>query len=408
MSNYSWQVYKRVIAVMMIVIFIASCGKEPVAEEASDSASTIENPELGVIQEDTFYVRLFDEGKFPFYMSKMGDFKTKCSIASGTSAQSLDCVLDINELDLYFHGISFQYNVPSGQCSYVQFNTYWYYNFEVGYGPSSFIRYETKDEDGRLTSSSCNIDGNTVANCIGVEATYADSGAKCKYDYSASGGPNCCMGTYTLTTTTTTPTGTTSTSAALGWGGNIRECIGGAGKTDWSEYNKAGYPLGRLYFTPIKGINERYDVKPPIKSSNAESSFPIANMYTSSKHTHSGYIDVRSSSVPYIIDPIDDRSGTPLYSGVPAYTWSCLDRNYELINQIRVYVREWNTNNEFIKYGTSKGASGDPDVAGVEGANCDYSTSLSGFCNDHIDLDDISTNTYNGTTKPLMFPKEKF
>lgn len=406
MKNNGRQICKQIIAIVMTITFVIGCGKEPLEDTSSDSSSLPSaNPELGVVQEDSFYVRLYDEGKFPYYMSKLGDFNTKCAINKGVSAQSLDCVLDMNELDLYFHGMSFQYNVPSGLCSYVEFRTYWYYNFEVGYGPTSIVKNESQDAAGIVTGSSCTIDG--VAGCSGTEAVYGTEGPRCKYDYTATGGPNCCVGSYSLTNNTTTPSGTTSTTSILGWGGNIGNCIGGAGKTSWTKYSKEGYPRSQIYHTPAKGLNERYDVKGPIDSTNVGSNFPNSNYFTASKHTHSGYFESRVSSLPYIVDPIDDRNGTPLYSGNPAYTWSCLDRNDELVNQIRVYVREWNTNKEFVKYGTSKGASGDPDIAGVEGSTCDYTTG-SGYCNDSFDLDDISRTTYNSSTKPELFPRESY
>tara|TARA_B110001454_G_scaffold218991_1_gene249082 strand:+ start:128854 stop:130035 length:1182 start_codon:yes stop_codon:yes gene_type:complete len=393
----------------MTITLIAGCGKEAEDDTSSSSStSSGNNPTLGVVQDDAFYVRVFDEEKFPYYMSKLGDFNTKCAIASGSSAQNLDCVLDMNELDLYFHGVSFQYNVPSGMCSYFSRSTYWYYNYEVGYGPSTFVRNETKDASGNLVSSSCVIDGVTQAGCSNSESSYGTDGPSCIYNYTASGGPNCCMGSYTKTVNTTTPSGTTSTSEVLGWGGNYAGCIGGAGKTNWTELDKVGKPVGVIEYTPSTGLNQKYDVTGPQFKSNTGLNIPIANFYTASKHTHGAYVGSTTSSYPYIVDPIDDRSGSPLPSGNPAYTWTCYDRNLEIVNRIRVYIREWNTNKEFVKYGTTSGASGDPDISGFEGTECDYTSSMGGRCNDRTDLDDNTFTNYNSTTKPLLFPNEEY
>lgn len=411
MNSPIWSRHKRFAVLFIFIAIFSGCGDELPSSDTDSSSSTVDNPEVGVVQETAFYVRLYDDGKLPYYMSKLGDFSTNCSIAAGQTGQALDCVLDVNELDLYYNGISLQYNVPSTMCNYVQFSTYWYYNFEVGTGPSTIVINQTKDVDGNLLSNSCVIDGTTEADCEGTEAIYsaATDTLSCVYDHTPSDGPNCCLGNYTKTHNITVSGGSATTSITTGtWGGSkVSACIGGPGKTDWQSYNKSGYPTGVIYYTPSIGLNEKYQITAPIKSTNSGSNFPIANFYTSSKHTHTGYNSSRSSSIPFFINPLDDRSQDVLYSGNPAYTWRCLDKNDEVINQIRVYVREWNTYSEFVKYGTTSGASGDPDIGGYEGSTCDYMSS--GFeCNDLKDLDDKSETVYNSTTKPNNFPKEAF
>lgn len=406
MNSPIWNQYTRLIVIAAIVAFFTGCGEE--APESSSTSSSLGNPTVGVVQEDSFYVRLYDEAKFSYYMSKMGDFKTPCSIANGKTGQVLDCVLDMNELDIYYHGMSLQYNVPSTMCNYVKFSTYWYYNYEVGTGPTTITSTQTKDKEGNVLSSSCTMDGDP--GCGGLEASYdaVNDQATCVYDHSSTGGPNCCFGNYTKTVSITTDTGSPVVTTTKGtWGGDFQACIGGAAKTNWDLFTKSGYPAAALYFTPEKGLNQKYDVTAPIKSFNSGANFTIANFYTPSKHSHSSYntSPSTSSSLPYIVAPLDDRSGDAIGSGSPAYTWSCLDKNDEVINQIRLYVREWNTYKEFVKYGTTQGASGDPDVAGEEGTDCDYYSS--DVCNDYVDLDDNTAATYDASTKPGLYPEEK-
>ena len=58
--------------------------------------------------------------------------------------------------------------------------------------------------------------------------------------------------------------------------------------------------------------------------------------------------------------------GVPWQIGNPAYILSCFDTGLELKHSISLYVREWNTLEEFLLYGSSSGASGDPDVGDVD------------------------------------------
>jgi hypothetical protein len=64
----------------------------------------------------------------------------------------------------------------------------------------------------------------------------------------------------------------------------------------------------------------------------------------------------------------------------------------EMKNRIRVYIRDWNTLEEFNRYGTSQGAEGNPDQKGVESVQCDYELSdnvVFDKCNDAQDWDDL-------------------
>ncbi|MCK6596914.1 MAG: hypothetical protein L6Q37_01005 [Bdellovibrionaceae bacterium] len=401
--------------VIFLVLILTSCSADKKTTTIDNASSSLGNPAEGVTQEESFYVRIFDEGKYPYYMSIKNDFSSSCEIKNGADPKNIECVADINELDLYYHGVKLQYNVPSEMCDYVQMGTYWYHNYEIGYGPSSVVINVSKDTNGNILSTSCTMDG--VAGCNNTEAFYDSANDKlsCVYDHSDGEGPNCCLGSYTKQIVTTVTGGSaTSSFVKTSWGGSAKECIGGAGKTNWEHYSKDFFPISYVAYTKGEGKNKVYEVTAPIKTSNVGTNFPVANYFTSGSHTHTGYVSTRSSVYPFFIDPIDDRGGTVFSSyqiGSPYYYWKCLDKDHEIKYQIRVSIREWNTYAEFLKYGTSSGASGDPDVVGAEGS-CDYSSANSSYsCNDYRDLDDIYTGyggSYNSTYKSQYFPSEEY
>lgn len=390
---------------------LVNCGGEPPL--TTSNSPSVSNPTVGVTQEAAAYVRVYDTGTFPYYTHTTGSFSQACEIATTAASQNLDCIVDMNELDIYYHGVSLQANFPSSMCTYVVHNPYWHYNFETGYGPAAITVTKTT-LNGTVTGTSCVIDG--VATCDGLEASYsASEGVQCKYDHTKIGGPNCCLdfnGTskYVLTVTTNevgTSPSTTTTSSQQSWGGNVKNCLGGQARTDWTLHSKQGYPLGEIIYSSGVGYNKAFKISPVIKTSGTFFTLPIANYYkpynasTPPNHRHLGYntTPTRTSDIPYMIDPIDDRNFSPMVDGNPSYQWLCLDRDYEVKHSINVYVRDWNTYAQFLLYGTSAGASGNPDVTGSEGTNCDYSAGT-GRCDDLFDLD--NTATPSGYTAPLF------
>ncbi|MEK6773684.1 MAG: hypothetical protein AABY64_07070 [Bdellovibrionota bacterium] len=396
----------------MILLLFACGGEPPVA--SSDSSSNGDNPKVGQTQEDAAWVIVRDDKTFPFFMNKLGTFGQACEIKAGAANQNLDCTVDINELDLYYQGLTLQANFPTSMCTYVVHKPYWHYNYETGIGPATVAITKTT-LNGTATGTTCLMDG--VAGCNGTEVTYsATEGLQCIYNHTKFEGPNCCLGKYTysetLNETGATPTVTT-TNTISSWGGNYRDCIGGQAKTDWELFAKDGFPIGEISYAQGKGYNKAYQLKSILKTTGSSYSLAIANNYkrydvaTPPNHRHTGYVVATSTDVPYMVNPVDDRNGTSMPSGNIAYAWQCLDRDHEVAYSINVYVREWNTYAEFLTYGTSLGVSGNPDITGVEGTNCDY-TLGSGQCDDYYDLDTATPYNLFGPhtsgNRSLYFP----
>ncbi len=377
-----------------------------------------------------FFVTLDTTTTYPHYVSQLNAHGTKCSIASTLTGNDLSCVVEVPELSLYYGGLKFAVNVPAGMCDYISETPYWYYNKEVGYGPTAVGIEKTTNSSGGV-SFRCSANGSPLSStCTGYnEVNFKSESnvmtAECAYVSSDS--TNCCVGDYTLTTTNITidasgaATSTTSSNPQV-WGDNVKACLGGAGKTNWDIFNGAGIPVPKLLEIREGDLYPYTVTAPRFTTTAAPSNIPIANFYTvtspavSSPHYHTGYgaMSGSNSVLPYYIDPISDRSGNAILKSNPYYEYSCLNNAYEIKNRIRVYVREWDDNATYLSYVSTGVVSGTPwDVtpgAQEGGAECDGLSPEP--CNDLSDSDNfvyslignVYDTTGSGTTRVNYFP----
>jgi hypothetical protein len=263
----------------------------------------------------------------PYRLYRKGTSEA-CAVALGASGQDADieCLLDINELDLFVLGLTLDIAGPAGMCDFVDLQHYLYENFEVGEGPAE-VSY-SRDAQGNIVDEVNSVDG--VPSCA--------------FDYSQQSDslPNCCLGSYTKTVTDL-PTGKTSTSDGW-WGGEekLGDCFDGSGfRFKDVGLSVDGFPMGRIYYfnhaafrEPLtyEGLSELYP----------RDNRPLANYYDSTDH-----------------------GGPPFALRSPwattAYTVRCLDDAEEVIARIRLWVREWNEEVQF-----NLAANGDPDTVGSE------------------------------------------
>ncbi len=381
-----------------------------------------------VVDNNAMYINFSQKTKdtYDFYTSRNGIFGSDCNIQPSAKGTHIECLIDVLELDLNFHGFELEVNVPKNMCDYASFDPYWYYTREIGVGPESITLNITEKTSGETSSrnyTSCVVDGVTKDSCTNfkeVTINVEDDSVSCIYDTSKEdNGANCCVGNYTVIknitriTTTKNDDGTASTETETlppikdkgSWGVSLGECVGGATRGDWSRTaNKIDTSVGVFYSVNDEGLRKTYNM-PRNPYAN---SFQLANFYergstpSDSPHYHTGVVNtVLKSSRPYAMDALEDRSGTNLrsrYSPIPrpqdAYELTCYDRGKEAINSIRIFVRDWNTIKEFELYGSTLGDQGDPDLIGLEGVNCDYTTGL-GICNDDWDWEDLLTRVLN-------------
>jgi hypothetical protein len=370
---------------------LTSCGGGGGSQSFSSSSGGSDAP-AGVTPSE-FYVVVGNDDALGSHMRTVGSFSQMCSIPlTTTSVTDLECLVDVPEGNLNFNGIEMKYNVPLGMCSYLRRSTYWFYNRELGFGPTSISIEKDVNTAGAISRWVCSENGGPLipcANLLEVTIDPEDDKPTCVYDRTAvDNGENCCFGdyTYSFKETNTDSNKETSEFSEASWGGDVKNCIGGAGKSDWNWYAQ-GIPVPVIERT-AGGVNATYKVQAPIQVANGIWNISAANYYTPALHTHDGYIQSRVSNLPYFIDPIDDRSGDLLVAGNSSYTFECLDTNYEIKHRIRVAVREWDLYTDYLAYIASSGATAVPDRPQKdEPTDCDGIAPSP--CNDRWDLDDF-------------------
>ncbi|MCT4640878.1 MAG: hypothetical protein N4A33_01185 [Bacteriovoracaceae bacterium] len=122
----------------------------------------------------------------------------------------LNCVLDAQELDIYFHGAHFELQVDNKACEYIEYRPYKFYQYQPG--TSSKEIYKVKCDAYCAAADSHNgysLCGNTYETHDGLAAFSATSfqnqieeKAYCNFDYSENGEfsqkPNCDSGQTTV------------------------------------------------------------------------------------------------------------------------------------------------------------------------------------------------------------------
>lgn len=387
----------------------------------------------GSNEANEFKLGIVDDSKFPFYFRRdSGAFGSSCSILATASApEDITCTLDLNEGDVWYWGYKLKYQSPPGMCKYLTFYNYYFYNYETGYGPTKVTIYKDNNSVNDITAAlfpslpaacqaagtktccviadAANSGGVAYPNCTGIpEISTFLSGESptCRYDYTANKGPNCCMGNYDMIEygTEQDDAGVITAAAPLNtkevpWGGSIGNCMAGPGADDssWPK-TESGFPIGGVISYAAGGLSEEYQVESPYKlSPGVPINLSAINYHdnVAAQHTHTvpywnGTALVNdSSTLPYAVDPIADRSGDLLMPGNMHYVFDCLDSAFEVKHRIHLRVREWNSYAGYLAYGASNGATVNSDVVGSEGATCPENIGIvGGYCNDNMDWED--------------------
>lgn len=147
---------------------------------------------------------------FPCELESTGSNFSSSSYEKSDSKDVTDCILEVEELDLFFEGVEFEINVDEYLCEYVQYRPFKFFQYPVG--STTQIEYEVKCD------SSCSAASDSAASfCANIEGTYLtydsstkvtstssttgeftnQSAASCRFDYSNNGGPNCDVGAIT-------------------------------------------------------------------------------------------------------------------------------------------------------------------------------------------------------------------
>ena len=434
---------------LVTVVLPAGVARDISSGQASAGSNTF-TITFGSNDANAFSVGIIEDNKYPYYFGRDGGaFGGSCSIlATSLSSNNITCTLDLNEGDAWFWGYKFKYQAPPGMCKYLAFYNYYFYNFEVGYGPTAITVYKQDNLPflsavvapntapvfanlpaacvGAGIATCCVVEdaahmgpnAQVYPNCVGipeVKAISPEGKPTCKYDYTDNDGPNCCAGNYDLVINQTIKNATTNVITAapgaserLPWDGKFGDCMGGpaADDTDWPKAIGSGVPAGAIVQYAADGLNETYEVRAPNTTSFAVPinisaiNYHINSPGVTTPHAHTvgrwngtalPLVDV-ASNLPFAIEPIADRSGDGLSSANSDYVFDCLDGAFEVKHRMRVKAREWNTYAAYLAYGATSGATVNPDVVGADGTACSEAGSIlvsGGYCNDNMDWDDF-------------------
>lgn len=157
-----------------------------------------------------FRIRLKAKAGVDGFVHKFGDIAAGCEVplVDKDTPSSINCMLNMMEYDLWFHGFQYEVNVPNGFCEYIEEIPHYYWDSLPGVAP---LAAAITTLDGVITA--CTADGvagsigGGGATCTVGEGVFTSAGAfKCDYDYTSPGGlgPNCCIGSTDLALTTRT------------------------------------------------------------------------------------------------------------------------------------------------------------------------------------------------------------
>lgn len=395
---------------------------------------------------DYFYVGIDTTKDAIAHVHSDTDFSTPCGInKSSTSHEDITCLIEVPEADLYAKTLEMKFNVPANMCRYLVRRPYWFYNYEIGTGPKDVTIdiYNTYNGADEIISTvyTCTVDGVVFPGCSSAASelvflSHEPTGVtyRCIYDNSNTNGANCCFGNKNVSTFITKDKlgviTTTDDTATSEWGGSFSSCIGGPGKTNWELFTDSGIPAWAVSFAK-NGITDHQNVTAPLDL-GIRSNIHVANYHdgTASSpvdHTHTGFIDnITTSTLPYYLDPIDDRNGTTTNefseklfgSAQDSYEFQCLDEAFEIQHRIRVYVRDWDTYPDYLTFISSEGTTVIPDRSTDDEPSPTYCNSIpyAGYpCNDFHDTDDFlkvylgltnyNTTAGNITNRGSYFPR---
>jgi hypothetical protein len=280
-----------------------------------------------------FALSVSDQAGYDYRIFETGT-SNPCRIIPGSGPSEYirrQCTLDVPELDLYGNGLYFDFTVPAGACDYV---VYWHYMFlawEAGVGPTD-VSYDI-DLVGNISNEVNSVGGNPV----------------CAFDHQSRhpDAPNCCVGTYTITVTNT-DTGAVDVSPPQFWGGRLGDCYEGAAYWDPNAtFTEDGFPTAKIVFTDNQAWENLFQFD--ALSKKYWGNVTLANYY----------------------DPADHGGTRP--AGLadllarPFYTFQCYDHAEELRGELRLIVREWNEEAQFVEADPNTGSGvGDPDTEGRE------------------------------------------
>lgn len=431
------------IAIISVSLFVAATLTGCKADSnyfAASSASSGGGDGTSVDSAAGFRIRVQTPTAVDSFIHKFGDVTAGCEIplASMNTATQINCMLNMQEEDLWYFGYTYEVSVPKGFCSYLVETPHIYYKGEAGFGPTVATMSTT---DGNITACTLNgVAASTAGNlCSNSEVSLSPGGSpqSCAYDYSSGtpAGPNCCQGKVNVTVTATVniPTGSTvtTTTSRPDYGGKVTNCLESANDyiDAWPKSGDTGKAIGLI--TPLNGASLIKTLKVPSpmslnlqqKRTNWPGNFLNAGFAGWDEYAVDPTTWTTVRTIPRAIAPVVDKGNAGTHAGggadaVPAagtgaIVFDCLNPAGEVRHRINVYANGWNTIEDYasFKAGAST-ASVNPNRTGIAGVNC-FAVNLGNSCNSMWSFDDIMKSTLalpfggSGAVGAYVFPYEQ-
>lgn len=361
--------FVSVISVLAGTVAVTSCKDTMVSGpgvETSGGVATIAgNPTPGNVSTDGFWVKpYFDpahpEDVYSYYLHEQSKpfsadncfvDPSNASLTGTSGVNDLYCYFDVAEYDLYFNGVTFVFNAPSSMCQYTTLKPYDFYDYRAGYfnPPTATVHLGV---GGGLISAVPGLGG-----AAGLPYNANFTSMSCPFDYSAGGGPNCCVGSYEIDVTQDAATGPpTQTVVKANFGGSISNCILGPGKDFAVDVN--GFPEGVVYRTLSNGQSLKYTVVPAANSPGKSGKGYSTNVYLANFWDPSLAVFGSGSSTfpapvanwPTALTGTLPAAGTVGLNYMtaapnldPYYTYSCRDQAGDILARMRIMIRSWDT-----------------------------------------------------------------
>ncbi|MCX6116943.1 MAG: hypothetical protein NT027_05340 [Proteobacteria bacterium] len=288
-------------------------------------------PPPSIIKEEAgFFVEVLGEAKDRLNMHQdLTTFDEPCRI-NGTE-KIINCYVEGEEATFFTQSFSLHYHAPPSLCTYIVTD------------PFYFVNRKTK---WQTTTIDVSIDKFGIAGVDSDSDGDVDSDFGC---YTNGNEPTCCIGKYFETSRTwlkdinaysTTSVRTVDRSAAA--------CLGGPA-TKTQPISLRGFPQATFEFIQGVGTSKEYNIE-----STASHGIPPAwNLNFYDKADHGGTLPEAFSANIGLTDNI----------GNPYYSFICTDSAFEVIAQINITLREWNTK---AAYDARKTAPTAHDEVGAE------------------------------------------
>ena len=293
------------------------------------------------------------------------------------STETIICILDVPEFEFMVRDLHLIYNFPEGMCEDTAVALPWHFNYPIYRGPvveecgggDSGDDPDAEEESGYR----CNTQG--LSTCNGT--CYENEEDLCPHD---EGGPICCSG------------GEQSSGEA--WEPDREKCFGGPGPAVKQSDFK---PFENIFIQalPDGGLRRTISLTQLLELSLSPSNVSHANYLKDLDRPPGDLSKVKRSTLPVFLQRSSYEYPPRLF-----FQFACLDSAGEVLHEILLLIREWNTFEEFIAFHDSGGRDeGDPDVEGDEGEDCVDENRLnvdnrSHRCNDLNDLEDYSSSQY--------------